>query len=105
MTYGIDLTTFNMVAGGKAEAKGGTPPVLFLYYMDETRCRVPWHFHIDGDTLPPAEWSDLVIRDQTHMIYGVVGGTLVMIDTYWPDKPIVLNLFSSSQGARRILAP
>ena len=105
MTYGIDLTTFNMVAGGKAEAKGGTSSVLFLYYMDETRCRVPWHFHIDGDTLPPAEWSDLVIRDQTHMIYGAVGGTLVMIDTYWPNKPIVLNLFSSAQEARRILAP
>ena len=105
MTYAIDLMTYNMVVGGKAEGSNGTPPVLFLYYIEETNCRIPWHFHIDGDTLPPAEWSDLAIRDQTHMIYGTVGGTLVIIDTYWPNKPIVLNLFTLPQAAMRILAP
>ena len=67
---------------------------MFLYYIDETNCKVPWHFYFDEDDYLNDQWYDLAIRDDSHMIYGASGPSLVLINTYEPSKPVVLNLFA-----------
>ena len=76
---------------------------LFLYYIEESKCRVPWHFFIDGGG-SHGLWTSLSIRSSTDKIYGLMQGidkettksSFVTIKRDWPRSPIEIKEFTIS---------
>ena len=82
---------------------------LYLYYIEEEHCRIPWHFVFDSGAGALQSWTALAIRSTTEkLIYGVASGTaatFMTIDISTPDKPIVMRNFTSPYFTYEIIAP
>ena len=86
---------------------------LFLYYIEENRCRVPWHLFINGGG-SHGLWTSLAIRSSTDRIYGLMQGigeeatksSFVTIQRDWPNSPIEIKDYTISiKNSLKMIAP
>lgn len=93
LVYAVDQTTLDIVVGGNfTPIDKQVTEKLFLYYIEDGRCKVPWHVFLDGGG-SKGEWNSLAVRSESRKIYGLTQGvdpntssrSFVTIDMDWPN--------------------
>ena len=74
LVYAVDQTTLDIVVGGNfTPIDKQVTEKLFLYYIEENYCRIPWHIYLKGGGAF-GEWKSLTVSSSTNKIYGLVQG-------------------------------
>jgi len=104
VVYDVDVVSGDMVVGGNVTPlNANVLAKLFLYYIDERYCRIPWHFFFPSGGITN-NWNALAIRSESNRIYGVTQGTgtlssthnFVTIDMDWPGEAVQMKNFTMS---------
>ena len=113
LKYDVDLATGDMVVGGSVTPLNtNVQAKLFLYYIEERYCRIPWHFFWPSGGITN-QWNALAIRSESNRIYGVTQGTgtlssthnFVTIDMDWPGQPVQMKNFTMPNSMTAIFVP
>jgi len=104
LTYAVDQITMDIVVGGNmTPIDKQVKTKLFLYYIEDGRCKVPWHFFLDSGG-SKGEWNSLAVRSESRKIYGLTQGldakassrSFVTIDMNWPNQSLEVKDFKIS---------
>ena len=69
-TFAVDPMNFDMIAGGKVNLlNSATNQKTFLYYIDQTDCKVRWHHLLDTTVLNTID--KLAISVANNKVYGL----------------------------------
>ena len=72
--FAVDQSNMDLVVGGSVTPIDTTlTEKLFLYYIEENYCRIPWHIYLKGGGAF-GEWKSLTVSSSTNKIYGLVQG-------------------------------
>jgi len=113
LVYAVDQSTLDIVVGGNiAPIDKQVKAKLFLYYIEDGRCKVPWHFFLDGGG-SKGKWNSLAVRSESRKIYGLTQGvdakassrSFVTIDMDWPNESLEMKDFKISSSVFKIIAP